>query len=130
MATRAEWEKRVERWNKSGKSADEFAAREGLRAKQLLWWRWKLRAESATPKDAAPLSFLPVEVVKPKPVESKPVESKPMDPKPVDPKAGLALFSPLMEIVLPNGRVVRVGPGFDLAALAHVLTIAEQGESC
>lgn len=108
MATQAEWKKRVERWNKSGKTADEFAAGEGLKAKQLVWWRWKLRTEPAGPKDAAAPSFLPVKVVEPK---ERPV-----------------LRSALMEIVLPNGRVVRVAPGFDLVALAHVLTIAEQQE--
>ena len=106
MATRDEWQKRVERWTKSGQSAKEFAAREGIRKERLVWWRWKLRAEGSGPKEAAPLSFLPVEVV--------------------EPKAPLVLRSALMEIVLPNGRVVRVAPGFDLRALGHVLTIAEQ----
>jgi transposase len=102
----------VERWTKSGQSAEEFAAREGLNKGRLVWWRWKLRTESSVPADAAPPSFLPVEVVEPK---TPPV-----------------LRSALMEIVLPNGRVVRVAPGFDLVALAHVLTIAEQeqGRGC
>jgi transposase len=114
MATQAEWTKRVQRWNKSGQSAEEFAAREGLKKERLVWWRWKLRAEAAASKDAAPLSFLPVQVV--------------------EPKASPVLRSALMDIVLPNGRVVRVAPGFDLAALAHVLLIAEQeqdqGRAC
>jgi len=109
MATRAEWKKRVERWNKSGKTAEEYAAGEGIRAKQLLWWRWKLGAESAAPKDAAAPSFLPVRIV--------------------EPKAAPVLRSALMEIVLPNGLVVRVAPGFDLEALTRVLMLAEQGKS-
>ena len=106
MATKAEWKKRVERWNKSGKTADEFAAGEGLKAKQLVWWRWKLGAECAPLKDAVAPSFLPVRVV--------------------EPRAAPVLRSALIEIVLPNGLVVRVGPGFDLEALTHVLMIAEQ----
>jgi len=107
MATQAEWKKRVERWNKSGKTADEFAAGEGLKAKQLVWWRWKLGAEcAAAPKDTAAPSFVPVRVV--------------------EPRAALVLRSALMEIVLPNGLIVRVAPGFDLEALTHVLMIAEQ----
>ena len=107
MATRAEWKKRVERWSKSGKTADEFAAGEGLTAKQLVWWRWKLGAErAAAPKDAVAPSFLPVRVV--------------------EPRAAPVLRSALIEIVLPNGLVVRVAPGFDLEALTHVLMIAEQ----
>jgi transposase len=108
MATRVEWKKRVERWNKSGKTADEFAASEGLRAKQLVWWRWKLGAECAAPKDVETPSFLPVRVV--------------------EPKAAPVLRSALMEIVLPNGLVVRVGPGFDLEALTRVLMIGEQSQ--
>jgi transposase len=106
MATRAEWKKRVERWNKSGKTAEEFAAEEGIRAKQLAWWRWKLRVEPAALKAAGAPSFLPVRVV--------------------EPPAPTFLCSALMDIVLPNGRIVRVAPGFNLAALAHVLRIAEQ----
>ena len=108
MATRAEWKKRVERWNKSGKTADEFAAGEGIRAKLLVWWRWKLGVEPGTLKDTGAPSFLPVRVV--------------------EPKAAPVLRSALMEIVLPNGLVVRVGPGFDLEALTRVLMIVEQGQ--
>lgn len=108
MATRAEWKKRVERWNKSGKTAEEFAAEEGFRAKQLYWWRWKLRGEPAAAKVAGAPSFLPVRV---------------MDPTPPT-----VLCSALIDIVLPNGRVVRVAPGFNLTALTQVLRIAEQGQ--
>lgn len=108
MATRAEWKKRVERWTKSGKTADEFAAGEGIRAKQLVWWRWKLGAEGAAPKQPAAPSFLPVRVV--------------------EPQAAPVLRSALMDIVLPNGLVVRVAPGFDLEALTRVLMLAEQGK--
>lgn len=42
MATRVEWEKRVERLQKSGQDAEAFADREGIRPKSLVWWRWKL----------------------------------------------------------------------------------------
>jgi hypothetical protein len=44
MATRSEWAGRVERWQRSGLSADEFAEDEGVPSKRLVWWRWKLRA--------------------------------------------------------------------------------------
>ena len=111
MATRAEWEKRVQRWDKSGLSAAAFAAREGLAVKQLLWWRWKLRTAPVAPAAATPLSFLPVHVV--------------------DRATPPATASAPIEIVLPNGRIVRVPPGFDPALLGHVLTIAaEEGTPC
>ena len=48
------------------------------------------------------------------------------DVRVVEPPAPTFLCSALMDIVLPNGRIVRVAPGFNLAALAHVLRIAEQ----
>jgi hypothetical protein len=52
MATKAEWAKRVERWESSGLSAEKFARREGYKPKQLYWWRWKLRAERKRPTNA------------------------------------------------------------------------------
>jgi transposase len=113
MATRADWAKRVERWEKSGLSAEAFGARERLKAKQLYWWRWKLRSsppESAP--SAPPLRFLPVHV------------------KDVDATTPSAGASVALEIVLCNGRVVRVAPGYDPAMLERVLAIASEGGPC
>jgi transposase len=39
----------VQRWQRSGESAQQFAAREGVRAKALEWWRWKLGREVRMP---------------------------------------------------------------------------------
>ena len=105
MATRDEWARRVKRWEASGLDAAAFAAREGLIAKSLLWWRWKLRS---TPTAAEPEPrFVPVRVV----------GSAARAPCP--PSTDTAI-----EIALPNGRVVRVTAGFEPAVLAHVLAIA------
>ncbi len=109
MATRAEWTKRVQRWEKSGQSAEAFAAREGFKAKQLYWWRWKLRATPAAPRPAEPLTFLPVRVVD--------------APAPAPPPPSL---STPIEITLPNGLVVRVTADIDPAKLARVLTAAAE----
>ena len=57
MATRAEWAERVDLWQKSGLSAKDFAARERIESRRLVWWRWKLR--SSPPEQR----FLPVRVV-------------------------------------------------------------------
>lgn len=81
--------------------------REGLRAKQLHWWSWKLGTSDAAPQPAEP-RFLPVRVV------SSPA------PAPSSPEA-LVMTSPpgsaamAIEIALPNGGLVRVPPGFDPA---------------
>ncbi len=108
MATRDEWARRVKRWEASGLDAAAFAAREGLAAKSLVWWRWKLRS---MPAAAAPEPrFVPVRVV--------------------DSAAGRSATNAAIEIALPNGRVVRVSPGFDPAALEQVLAIAARGQAC
>ena len=111
MATRDVWEQRVKRWRKSGLSADEFAAREGIKSRQLVWWRWKLGASPSAAMAPAPLRFLPVQVV--------------------DAPADTGGSAVALEIALPNGRVVRVPEGFDAEMLARVLAIASsEGAPC
>lgn len=109
MASRAEWAKRVARWEASGLSAAAFAARERLAAKSLVWWRWRLRASPSVPT-ASPLDFLPVRVV-------RTGTARPSTAAPI-------------EIVLPNGRVVRVPVGFDEAELERVLAVASGSAAC
>jgi transposase len=104
MATREEWAERIDRWQRSGLSIGKFAAREGIKPKQLAWWRWKLGAAPLAPPE---MRFLPVHVV---------------DAAARPPGAEVPL-----EVVLPNGRVVRVPPGFDPATLESVLSIASGG---
>lgn len=108
MATRSEWDERLRRWAKSRMSIEAFAAREGIDPQRLKWWRWKLSGSPA-PSASAP-RFVPVRVVE------SPVEQVP---------GGAAL-----EVVLTNGRVVRVPAGFDAAALERVLAIASREEAC
>jgi transposase len=109
MATRAEWADRVARWEASGLSAAAFAAREGLAAKRLVWWRWKLRSSPMTPSVTA-IDFLPARIV--------------------DASSRLPSAASPIEIVLPNGRVVRVPAGFDAAELERVLAVAAGPDAC
>lgn len=112
MATRVEWAERVERWERSGLSAEKFARREGYKPKQLYWWRWKLRADRPSHPSPSSLTeaprFLPVHVV---------TDASAVAPEPI-------------EIALPNGRVVRVRPGFDPATLERVLALAAEETPC
>jgi transposase len=111
MATRAEWVGRVDRWRRSGLSAEDFAAREGLKPKQLGWWRWKLRSSPPPSSSSAPeLRFLPVRVVD----TARPASGSDV----------------ALEVALPNGRVVRVPPGFEPSMLERVLSIASEGAPC
>jgi len=109
MASRAEWAERVARWEASGLSAAAFAARERLAAKSLVWWRWKLRS-SPSASTASPLDFLPVRVV-------SPGKARPSTAGPI-------------EIVLPNGWIVRVPVGFDEADLERVLAVVSGSAAC
>lgn len=38
-----DWARLVGEWRRSGQAAGEFAAARGLRARTLVWWRWRLR---------------------------------------------------------------------------------------
>jgi hypothetical protein len=97
----------LERWGKSGQTLEEFAAREGVKATALKWWRWKLGGE---PKQGGrrgrPVNF--VEVVGPT-------------------KPG-SVSADRYEVVLGNGRVVRPPPGFTDEDFTRVLEIAERGK--
>lgn len=41
-----QWAEQVERWQRSGVSAREFARKEGVNPKTLGYWRWRLEQES------------------------------------------------------------------------------------
>lgn len=110
MATRSEWDERLKRWAKSRMSIEAFAAREGIEPKRLKWWRWKLSGSTPPSAPTPTPRFVPVRVVE------SPVERAP---------GGAAL-----EVVLTNGRVVRVPAGFDAAALERVLAIASREDTC
>ena len=113
MATRTEWSGRVDRWHRSGLSAREFGAREGINPKRLVWWRWHLRTMNprSLPDPSEPeVQFLPVRIV--------------------DSLSPPGSVGATLEVVLPNGRVVRVPPGFDAAGLDRVLEVASRGERC
>jgi transposase len=109
MATRAEWSARVKKWKRSGLAVEEFARREGIDAKLLGWWRWKLGSTQIAASVIAPEPrFLPVHVM----ASQSPPAATPI------------------EIVLRNGWVVRVSPGFDAATLERVLAVTgTEGEA-
>jgi len=44
--TRKQWEQRVARWRRSGQTAREFAAGEGLQPGTLRWWSSALKREA------------------------------------------------------------------------------------
>lgn len=100
------WRQMVARWKSSGLSARAFCRAEGINEPMFYWWRREfIRRDESGAKPA----FLPVQVV---------VE------KPESPTGSV-------EIVLANGRRVRVGVGFDPQTLVRVVELLEGGgQSC
>lgn len=107
----------MERWKRSGLTAAEFGAREGFAGKQLSWWKWRLSQGAAAgtapalalPEGAArsaPLTFVPARVVD---------------------RARAPAADGRVEIVLGNGRVVRLTGAVDDAVLVQALRVAELG---
>jgi hypothetical protein len=101
--TRAIWAKRVKRWKRSGLKATEFAEREGLKAKTLWWWNWRLHrgfADRETP------TF--VEVA----------------PAPAAVTADVPASASALGVIVGNVRVV-VPIGFDEDTLRRLLRVVE-----
>ena len=105
--TAAEWEERIQAWERSGLSGVEFGRRVGVSPGSLYAWKHRLRRK---PASAAKLptrrkaKFVEVEVV----------------------SMGRRAEDATVEIVLGNGRIVRVRGGVEV--LGAVLRAAE--ESC
>jgi hypothetical protein len=104
-ASAAQWAERVQRWQQSGLTVEHFGRREGFDPRQLRWWKWSLGKRAAGGAGASVASFLPVRVV---------ARAAPTAP----PSA--------VEIVLGNGRRVRVLGPVDPDVLAAVLEAAER----
>lgn len=106
MATRAEWEERIDRLERSGLDAAEFAEREGLLPAQLEGWRRELHAPQVRRAEARCRA---AGVVKLGPT------APPTPPAPE-----------WIDIPLPDGGLVRLLPGLDAAAAACVLAVAAE----
>lgn len=104
-----EWAKRVRRLEKSGLSLRRFAAREGLKAGSLSFWKWKLRQEQGG--EAAAVPVRPVEFIE---LRTEPVKVGAAEP---------------FEVELRSGRRVRVAVGFDAAELARLVVVLEEARS-
>jgi hypothetical protein len=98
-----QWRRRIDQWRASGLSVRVFCARHGLPTASFYQWRRVLeRRATAEP------AFVPVQVV--------------ADAVPAQPSA--------LEVVLVDGRRIRVAPGFDAATLRRVLAILEGEGPC
>ena len=101
LGREAHWQRVLARWEGSGLSARAFCRAEGVSEPSFYGWRRKL--DQADHKKPA---FLPVHVVT---EEAKQPATRDI------------------EIVLANGRCLRVGPGFDPHTLVTLVDLLEAG---
>jgi hypothetical protein len=102
-AKERQWRRWIDQWRTSGLSVRAFCARRGLATPSFYAWRRTLERRAA--EEAA---FVPVRVV--------------ADPPPASASA--------LELVLADGRTVRVTPGFDAATLRQLLAVLQEGGPC
>ena len=99
-----EWARLVAAWNKSGKSAADFAATRGIEPSRLTWWKWKLTSRTAAPSEE--LRLVAVEIAS----------------AATTPATATEIASPAWEITSAHGDVLRVYRGIAPAELAAVLS--------
>lgn len=109
--TRAEWTAEVTQWRQSGLGSAEYAKQRDLKRGTLLWWSRQVGAASeernvASRAAATPVTFVPVRV------REEQMES-----------ASTGQGS--IEVILCNGRRVRIAGAVDGGTLSRVLDAAE-----
>jgi hypothetical protein len=96
----------IQQWRRSGLPVRDFCAQQHLSEANFYAWRRTLAQ-----RDAQAVAFVPVEVV--------PEPSPAPAPQPDRTAAGL-------ELLLPGGRFLRIGPGFGAPTLRRLLAVLEQ----
>jgi len=97
-----QWRRRISQWRASGLSVRAFCALHGLANASFYAWRRVLERRAAEQP-----AFVPVQVV----ADTMPAQTS------------------ALEVVLADGRTVRVAPGFDAATLRQLLAVLE-GRPC
>jgi transposase len=99
-----QWRRWIDQWRGSGLSVRDFCARHDLASASFYHWRRVLAGRAAE----QPAAFVPVQVV----ADAVPAQAS------------------ALEVVLVDGRAVRVAPGFDAATLRRLLVVLEGEGSC
>lgn len=98
-----QWRRWIALWQTSGLSVAAFCARHGLAAPSFYAWR-----RTVLRRDDPPAAFVAVQLRSDE----------------------AATPSPPLEVVLPDGRRVRVPAGFDAATLRQLLAVLREDVSC
>jgi hypothetical protein len=110
------WRRVLRRWQRSGQRVRDFCAAESLSEPSFFAWRRELARRDQEAADIVP-RFVPVQVRS---------EVEPMTASP----AVTSVSPAVIELVLTNGRVLRVPAGFDPALLRQLLSVAEESPPC
>ena len=104
--TREEWTREVGRWRQSGLTAAAYAAANNLHEGTLAGWASKLGSRTGQRRETQTEQprFVPVRVSAPSAAVRRPAP---------------------IEVVLSNGRRIRVSESFDADLLAELITILE-----
>jgi hypothetical protein len=102
-AREQQWQRWIGEWRASGLSVRAFCSRRGLAKPSFYAWRRRLEQRAALKT-----AFVPVQIAG--------------DPA-LAPTGGL-------EVVLTDGRTVRVAAGFDAVTLRRLLAVLEEGQPC
>ena len=107
------WRRTVEQWRRSGLSIRDFCRRHQLSEPNFYAWRRTLdERDRQQPADEAP-RFVPLQVL---PEDEPETSTSTTDPA----VSGL-------ELLLDNGRVLRIGNAFDADTLRRLLPVLEEG---
>ena len=98
-----QWRRWIARWQTSGLSVAAFCVRHGLAAPSFYAWRRTVQR-----RDTSAATFVSVQLAP--------------DEAPAS--------APVLEVVLPDGRLVRVPAGFDAATLRQLLAVLREDSSC
>lgn len=108
------WRRVLRQWRRSGQAVRDYCVEHGLSEPSFYAWRRQLarRDEEA----AAKPRFVPVHVQ--------------ADVDVVATATDIAAAPPTIDVVLANGRRLRVPPGFDPATLRQLLAVLDEEPSC
>lgn len=106
------WRQRLDRWQRSGLSIRAFCQRHHLSEPSFYAWRRTLQLREATLPATAPVTFLPLHV-SPDQGHDAPTPRK----------------TASLELLLANGRCLRIPPDFDAEQLRRLVRLLED-EPC
>ena len=109
------WRRVVRQWRKSGLSARAFCRRQDLSEPSFYSWRRTLAQRDAKAARFVSASFVPVRVV------AQPAAD-------TVPEADISATG--LELVLEDGRRLRIGTGFDATTLRRLLALLQEGRLC